>query len=191
MSFLPKQYEVPESSSSYMKLKQGRNKFRILSSAIVGYEYWNKDNKPVRLKAQPDLIPDDIKLDLQGFPTNIKHFWAFVVWNYAENAVQILELTQATIQRGLKIKIDNREGKATENDFIVTRTGEGLTTEYDIDVAEASPVPAEAEIAYQSKSIDLNALFTGGDPFNSKTPTPRKDESPEMTPEEIAAQIEF
>ena len=56
-------------------------------------------------------------------PTSIKHFWAFVVWNYNDNLIQILEITQATIQRGLKIKIDNREGKATENDFIITWNG--------------------------------------------------------------------
>lgn len=165
MSFLPETYTVPESASGYMKLKQGSNRFRILSPAIVGFEYWNKENKPVRSRENWDLIPQDIKLASDGMPTPIKHFWAFVVWNYNENLVQILEITQATIQRGLKIKIDNREGKATDNDFIITRTGEGMDTEYDIDVAEASPLKAEIEIAYKAKKIDLEALFSGGDPF--------------------------
>lgn len=165
MSFLPTSYNVPESASGYMKLKQGANRFRILSPAITGFEYWNKDNKPVRSKTNWDLIPQDIKVGNDGMPTAIKHFWAFVVWNYNENLIQILEITQATIQRGLKIKIDNREGKATENDFIITRTGEGMDTEYDIDVAEASPLKHEIEIAYKAKKMDLEALFTGGDPF--------------------------
>lgn len=148
-----------------MKLKQGANRFRILSPAITGLEYWNKENKPVRSKEIWDLIPQEIKVGNDGMPTSIKHFWAFVVWNYNESLVQILEITQATIQRGLKIKIDNREGKATENDFIITRTGEGMDTEYDIDIAEASPLKAEIEIAYKAKKVDLKALFIAADPF--------------------------
>lgn len=192
--FLPENYTVPEAPSGYMKLKLGRNKFRILSSAIVGWVYWNKDGKPVRLKEQPDLIPQDIRVDKDGFPETIKHFWAFIVWNYNENSIQILELTQATIQRGLKIKIDNREGKATENDFIITREGEGLKTEYDIDVAEATPIPAEAEIAFNDKKINLNALFTNEDPFKSSNPTAMKNDGNKLqdpTPEEIANNIKF
>lgn len=165
MTFLDPNYSIPEAPSAYMKLKQGVNRFRILSPAVTGFEYWNKDNKPIRSKKNWDLIPQDIRIGDDGMPTNIKHFWAFVVWNYEEKMVQILEITQATIQRGLKIKIDNREGKATENDFIITRTGKGFDTDYDIDVAESTPLAPEIESAYKAKNIDLEALFTGADPF--------------------------
>jgi hypothetical protein len=150
-----------------MKFKEGVNRFRILSPAITGYEYWNVLNKPVRQEKPFDLIPNDIKFNDDGSVSAIKHFWAFVVWNYEEKMVQILEITQATIQRGLKIKIDNREGKATENDFIITKSGKGLLTEYDIDVAEASPVSPEIMKAYEAKNISLEALFTGADPFTA------------------------
>ena len=44
--FLPENYKSPE--GNYMKLQDGENTFRVLSSAIVGWEYWNRDNKPVR-----------------------------------------------------------------------------------------------------------------------------------------------
>lgn len=165
MTFLPEQYNVPESPSGYMKFKQGANKFRILSSAVTGYEYWNKENKPVRQKGAFDLIPEDIKLDNKGLPTPIKHFWAFVVWNYESKLIQILEITQASIQRQMKTKIDNREGNATKNDFIVTRSGEGLDTEYDVDVTESSLVAPQIQAALKAKNINLEALFTGDDPF--------------------------
>jgi hypothetical protein len=81
--------------------------------------------------------------------------------------VQILEITQASIQRQLKTKIDNREGKATENDFIITRSGTGFDTEYDIDVTESSPVPTDAVVAMSAKKINLEALYGSGDPFAS------------------------
>lgn len=168
----------------------GANRFRILSPAITGYEYWTKENKPVRSRENWDLIPQDIKVGNDGMPTPVKHFRAFVVWHYNENLVQVLEITQATIQRGLKIKIDNREGKATENDFIITRSGEGMDTEYDIDVAESSPLKAEIEIAYKAKKVDLEALFYGGDPF-ATTAQNQPVESKNGTSEVNTAEIPF
>lgn len=165
MSFLEKDYNVPQGSSNYMKFLEGPNKFRILSSAIVGYEYWTTENKPVRQKEKFKMIPNDIKLKSDGMPSEFKHFWAFVVWNYQEKMVQILEITQATVQRQLKIKIDNREGKFDANDFIVTRTGKGMETEYDTDVADPTPVTEEIVAAYAGKYINLEALYSGADPF--------------------------
>lgn len=166
MTFLPETYkEVPQNPSGYMKFKQGANKFRILSSAIVGYEYWNTNNRPVRQKDKFTTVPSDIKLDAKGMPTPFKHFWAFVVWNYAENLVQILEITQSSIQQSMKFKIDNRDGEAKGNDWIITRSGEGLDTDYDVDVKEATPLAPEIEIAYKSKYINLEALYEGADPF--------------------------
>src|SRR5689334_1732559 len=129
-NFLPNDYSVPEAQSGYMKLKKGPNRFRILDHAVTGYEYWNIENKPVRQHKPFDLIPEDIKLNDDGTPTQTRHFWAFPIWNYQERAVQILEITQSTIQRAMKIKIDNRQGDAMGYDFIVTRTGEGFNTEY-------------------------------------------------------------
>ncbi len=169
MTFLPSNYEVPQAPSGYMKLQEGTNRFRILSSAVTGYEYWNVENKPVRSREAWKLVPPDIKINEDG-SFRIAHFWAFVVWNYQENLIQILQITQATIQRAMKIKIDNRKGDAKGYDFIVTRTGKGLLTDYDIDVSEASPLTPEIEAAYQAKSINLDALFDGGDPFGAVLP---------------------
>lgn len=167
MTFLDQNYKLPDPKSGYMKFKNGANRFRILSSAIVGWEYWNTSNKPVRQKEEFDLMPEDIKLNPDGTYSQIKHFWVFIVWNYDLKMVQILEITQSSIQSQLKIKIDNREGKATENDFVVTRSGQGFDTEYDVDVLEASPVPPDAVMALKAKNINLEALFSGGDPFSS------------------------
>ena len=40
-----------------------------------------------------------------------------------------------------------------------------MDTEYDIDVAEASPLKAEIDITCPAKNTDLSALFGRGDPF--------------------------
>lgn len=168
-NFLPDHYRIPDSKSGYFKLKQGANRLRILSPAITGFLYWNNQNKPVRQKDSFDMMPEDIKLKDDGTYSDIKHFWAFCVWNYDLNMVQILEITQSSIQSAMKIKIDNREGNATENDFIITRTGEGFNTEYDVDVANPSPIPTDAVVAMKAKKINLEALYNGGDPFSSNS----------------------
>lgn len=176
-NFLPNEYNVPQPASNYMRFEEGTNKFRVLSSAIVGYEYWNTDTKPIRSKEPWSLIPKDIKINDDG-SYRINHFWAFVVWNYQENSVQILEITQATIQRAMKIKIDNRNGDAKGYDFIVTRTGKGLLTDYDVDVTEASPLAPEIEQAYNARPVNLEALYEGLDPFKT-----------ELTEEEVAERV--
>lgn len=176
MTFLPSDYkDVPQGASGYMKFKKGTNRFRILSPAIVGWEYWNKENKPVRQKEKFTLIPEDIKLDDEGMPTRITHFWAFAVWNYEEKSVQILEITQSTIQRAMKIKIDNRAGDALGYDFIITRTGDGLSTDYDIDTGNPEPVSPEVVKLSEAKKVNLEALYSGADPFA----TEQKKSSPE------------
>ena len=65
----------------------------------------------------------------------------------------------------MKIKIDNRKGDAKGYDFIVTKAGKGLLTDYDIDAGDSEPLPKEIEDAYNARPVNLEALYTGGDPF--------------------------
>ena len=166
-NFLANDYKIPKNDGSYMKFSQGKNKFRILSSAITGYQYWTVEKKPVRQKEPFRLLPEDIQVNKDGMPTDIKHFWAFVVWNYDEQKIQILQITQVTIQRAMKIKIDNRNGDAKSYDWIITKSGDSLDAEYDVDVTEASPLNEVVADAYSHVNINLEALFLGLDPFSN------------------------
>ena len=180
--FLPKDYKVP-SNSNYMRLKDGENTFRILSSAIIGYEYWNDKNKPVRSKERPTEIPDDIKIEKDG-SYNLKHFWAFIVWNYEEKRVQILEITQSSIQNAIKAGLvgNSRWGDPEKYDITVTRTGTGFDTEY---MTQGNPPIDEPDPkileAYKKMAINLEALYKGEDPF-AKINTVQTDE---ITADEI------
>src|SRR5690348_10958471 len=101
-NFFPTDYKtIPKPPSDYMKFEEGKNSIRILSSAIVGYQYWTNENKPIRLRTMPDELPSDIKPEKDG-TFKIRHFWAFVVWNYELKRVQILEVTQNTVMKGIK-----------------------------------------------------------------------------------------
>ncbi len=163
--FLEKDYDLPD-KSDYMKFRNGLNTFRALSSAIVGYEYWNTANKPVRSKKEIVGFPEDIRIEKDGRPSAIKHFWAFVVWNYDSNKVQILEITQSSILRAMKALIDNpRWGSPKEYDITITKSGEGLGTEYIVQGNPPSELSEEVKKLYESRNIDLNALYKGENPF--------------------------
>ena len=162
-SFLPEGYEVPKAmgGSGYMKLQEGANKFRVLSEAITGYEVWTVDNKPVRFRDYPKTMPANIRAD-----TKVKHFWAFAVWNYAEEAVQILEITQTSIRDQMYDYYKLEEyGEPTKYDLNINRSGEGLETSYTVQAFPPKAVPGQATAAYEAKKLNLDALFDGGNPF--------------------------
>ena len=169
-NFLPTGYEPPKSNTNYMRFEEGENRFRVLSSAIVGYEYWTTDNKPVRSREFPTQTPN-IKTDKEG-KTRINHFWAFVVWNYRDEKVQILELTQRGIQKSITNLVNNTDwGDPKNYDIVVTRQGLDLNTEYDVAPIPHKPVPEEAVKEYEGMTINLEQLYVGGDPFEQE-PTP-------------------
>lgn len=167
-SFLPAGYEVPKSGGGgYMKLKQGANKFRILSMPVLGWQYWTEERKPVRAKERWTVIPTDA--DIKGERGwDPKHFWAFVVWNFDDKAIQILQLTQTTILSALQELIANEDwGDPRGYSITINRKGEALETEYSVVPSPAKPTPDEILEFYKEKPINLEALFTGGNPFDA------------------------
>jgi hypothetical protein len=164
-SWLPENYEKPVASGgNYMKLQDGANKLRILSAPILGYEYWTDENKPVRLKVMPEESPEDMKSE-----GKVKHFWAFVVWNYKEKRMQILELTQVSIQGPITDLVNSEDwGNPQEYDLTITKKGQKLDTEYTVQPSPHKAISSEAVQAYEHAKVDLNALFKGEDPFGVK-----------------------
>lgn len=165
--FLPKDYEVPSSSDNYMKFIKGENRFRILSSPILGYEYWVGDGssrKPVRVPMNQPIKTNEVD-DIDS----IKHFWAMVVWNYEAEKIQILEITQKGIQKTLRaLAKDPDWGSPVMNyDVVVTRNGDGMETKYEVLPKPAKKIDPGIVALYKDMQIDLNALYRGDDPFNA------------------------
>jgi hypothetical protein len=193
MPFLPKDYKIP-TSSNYMKFVDGKNKFRILSDAIVGLEYWTEDRKPVRLHEMPTETPKDIGYDNDGKVNQIKPFWAFIVWNYNDKRIQILEITQKSIMQNLQSLADDGDwGNPTAYDVTVNRKGDGLNTEYSVMPNPTSKLSKEAMDAYEATKINLEALFGGLDPFTGEKPVNSGKMKPaydkENYPKEIDADV--
>lgn len=165
--FLPQGTKVPASPSNYMKFLKGKNKFRAVSSAVVGYEYWSNENKPVRLKEYPQELPKDIRVEESGKMSEIKYFWAFAVIDRADQKVKVLEITQKGILRELESLVQNEDwGSPKEYDVNVERTGDGLKTEYTVQPSPHKPLTEEEKTLIKETPVNLEALFFGGDPFD-------------------------
>lgn len=163
MDFLPKDYKEEEGRSNYLKLTEGEHTFRVLSSALVGYEEWI-DKKPVRYAL------DDLPNEPHDFDRPPKRFWAFVVWNVDLEKIQILEITQKTIQRQITALVKSKAwSDIFSYDITIIRTGKGLDdTEYTVQPLPPTPLSSEITSKFKASNIDLKELLTGGDPFAKK-----------------------
>lgn len=169
--FLPDDYEQPSSGNGYMKMKEeGEYKIRIMSKPILGWIDW-KDKKPLRFPMdQKPAQPVDPKKP-------VRHFWAFIVWNYNETCIQILEVTQSTIQSQIRALSKNADwGDPFQYDIKIIRKGTTFdNTEYNTIPIPPKKLADEIREAFRDKPIHLEALFEGGDPFSASekvTPEP-------------------
>jgi hypothetical protein len=181
MGALPEGYTPPKSGSNYMKLAQGANKFRIMSSIIVGWEAWLEEDgkrKPFRSKRKDELPkpgPDD----------RIKFFWAMVVWSYTDQQLQILEITQASIRKALEELEANEDwGDLRGYDITIKRDGEDLETTYSVIPSPKKTLDADIQKEWKESEIRLDALYTGENPFEPKS-TELSDEELEDISNEI------
>lgn len=162
MSFLPDNYEAPKSpNSSYMKLQEGENRIRILTKPILGWEDWTMDKKPLRFRYDnKPAKPIDAKKP-------VKHFWAFVVWNYNEEQIQILQVSQATIRKSLeKLCNDTDWGAPYFYDIKINKEGEGKETEYSVNPVPSKPLAPQIVEMFHEKPCYLEALYDNQDPFS-------------------------
>jgi hypothetical protein len=169
MSFLPPNTKKPETSSgNYMKFIDGENRIRIVTDAIVGWEWWvpgeNGKNKPVRVQECPEEVPAEAVSD--GYGNYIKEFYAFGVYNYAEKKIQILEITQKSIQEKLfNLEADPDWGDPKGYDIKIIRGKKGERVVYDVATVPHKELSMEVANAAAEKPMNLNALWEGKDPF--------------------------
>lgn len=178
--FLPGDYDVPQPAGNYMKFQKGENRFRILTSPVLGWSWWvdpsgnvRQKNEQVQKGDKPVRVPYD-----REHPAVAKHFWAVVVWNYATKSLQILEITQASVQKDIKaLSMNPKWGSPLKYDLVSTRTGDRLTTEYNTIPEPATELAPEIKDAFMKTKVDLDKWMRGEEAF-------------ELTPEQAKAKLD-
>lgn len=162
-TFLPENYELPKTTwGRYTKFENGLTRLRILSSCLVGWEYFDTDKKVHRSKIKFTETPWIEKWRYQ------KEFWAFAVYNYNTEQIEICQITQKWLKEAiLNLCKDKDYGDPKNNyDIKITKSWEKLETSYQ--VTPWLPSPTEPEILEQFKNtpIVLEALFEWENPFD-------------------------
>lgn len=169
-TFLPSNYSKPKVNSNYLRFEEGENKFRILSDAITGFIDWDKSGdkpKPIRTPEPQPALGEN----------KVKHFWSFVIWDYKEQKVKILEITQSGIQEDIMALHGNEAwGNPQKYDLVITRKGKELDTKYSVVAIPPTDLDPEITRLYEALNLDLNKLFEGKDPFEDvKTEEPKEE----------------
>jgi hypothetical protein len=159
MNFLPQDYQAPKSSNNYAKLVEGENRFRILTAPIFGWEDWI-NNKPIRFNMQNKPVKsNDPKKPL-------RHFWTMIVWNYDNEQIQILHITQATIRNNIQSLCKDEDwGAPYGYDIKIMKMGEGTDTAYVVNPVPHKPIDPSVIQAFRDKPCYLEAMYTNEDPF--------------------------
>ena len=159
-----KNYEMPKDQPKYMKFKKWINKFRVLSPAITGWVDWKNEGEkktPIRTTEKPKIDIDPTK--------PARHFRAMIVWNYENECIQILEITQKKILQSLYAYVESSDrGSPLLYDIQIEKKGDGMQTEYITAPLPPKPLAKEISLEYQAKKIDLQKLFSWEDPFISE-----------------------
>jgi len=166
-TFLPEGYEIPQENSQYMKFINGQNKFRILESPVLGFVYFNTNNKPVRSRTMP-VSPKDLGLNKYTGETNrVEHFWGLKVYNFLTKRIELLEVKQKTIQSQI-LSFANDPDWGNPKDFNITidKKGDykkGEKVEYLVKFSpKGNEITAEMQKAINEIDIDFEEWLKGG-----------------------------
>jgi len=172
MSFLPDNYQPPSDVGGYMKFVNGENRFRMLGGfkdtppgCVHGSVGWMTNDDGSR---KPERIKPGGPVDNSRYDEKAKVFWACRVWSYANECVQILDITQKTVLNELvSLANDPDWGDLTSFDLTVHRSGEGKETRYSVTPKPKAELTDVIKMADADTPVDLFALFSGDDPYET------------------------
>jgi hypothetical protein len=149
--------------------------------SLAGWQCWatSSDGKRIPLRFAAEPTPDDIKTraaeeGATADPSECKAFYAFAVWNYDDERVQVFQFHQTGIAAPIIEALSDEEIEAEPGayDFIIKASGSGMDKRYSV-----TPMPgkrrqpkieSQVDAAWQKvveAGFDLKALLMGGDPF--------------------------
>ena len=160
MTFGDKDYQLP-SNSPFMRMEEGKNRFRILGEIATGYEQWVSGDDGYEVTRVKEDDDDELGV-------NKRYFIATTVYNYSEKKIQALILPQrGLIKSLLELIRDEAWGDPKEYDLVVTREGSGKTTTYSLTPQPKKAIDPSLIKDFNPKKVDLNRIYDGESPFDT------------------------
>jgi len=165
-------YKEATKPSQYFRITEGTHLIRILTPASECVSYYAEFVEDKEGKKQKYTYPDngDGVLPPNRKSADCKVNFALKIWNYETEQIQVWEVSQRKLKDFLlaipagKIKKD-----FTKFDIQIQRKGKTKNdTEYFPDKGEIEPLKPEIEKAMANTFVNLQAMATGQDPFDSE-----------------------
>lgn len=161
--YLPDGFEHMKTARPYLRLSQipegDGARIRFVCRPIAGWLDW-KDSRPMRFRPneKPKSPADPAK--------PIKGFWAVYVWDYGQNGLFVMEITQASVLKSLAaLASDPDYGDLTGYDLKFKKEGSGKETRYSVMPLPPKPLGESIKKAIAGSPVRLEALYDGGDPW--------------------------
>ena len=177
IGFFPK-VEATQSQGAYLKVSaigsaySNPLKIRILGafiddSMIEGWRAFNTSGMPMRKKTKDEIDLSELGKNQFGQDEKPIKFWAFPVFVYQENNVQICEIHQKSLMSELeRLGNDRNWGDPRQYDISIFKTGSANRTSYQATPSQAQfPQEHVDAVGKAINQIDLQKLFVNEDPF--------------------------
>lgn len=174
---LTPEYEEPQRYGDYFRVEKGSNSIRVLSSAIVGCEYWiEQRSEDGTKKMKPIRRPSNEANNLDAAGIEWDYFHAFFIWNYKAHRVQLFSTTKRGIIKGIKKVVQNPKwGKPFSYDLCIDKTQKDTSDNFSVEYSVTpEPIESNQELEKDIKNKweywnfdrqTLFMLFEGLDPF--------------------------
>tara|TARA_R100000388_G_scaffold93598_1_gene78620 strand:+ start:792 stop:1421 length:630 start_codon:yes stop_codon:yes gene_type:complete len=177
IGFFPK-VEATQSQGAYFKVSaigkaySNPSKIRILGafiddSMIEGWRAFNTSGMPMRKKTKDEIDLSQLGKNNFGQDEKPIRFWAFPVYVFDDNSVQICEIHQVGLMRELeRLGNDRNWGDPRLYDVSIMKTGSGNRTAYQVTPSRSQfPQEHADSVGKAIDQIDLQKLFVNEDPF--------------------------
>lgn len=175
----PENYTPPVTwTSNYLKFTPGKTYFRILSSPLIGFEYWQHkptDEKDVSVRTKEKIKDADLlfpAINKFGETSYSREFYAFKVYAYDDNtrksgSIKVLQSTTQSIKQQIRSFIMSQDHKSIDNyDLVMEKSGQDKATRYTLSRLDSSDKSIEVMEAEAKTPVNLDALFYNKDPFD-------------------------
>jgi hypothetical protein len=162
MNLLPDDYKV-QSAGEYIKMP-GEGQFLYFAflgddTLVTGWEYWNKDNKPVRkLGVSPFSKEEmaDVRTKDDGTPDSQKHVWWVYVYDVKNKKSGVLSISQKSVQTTLTDIIRSGDYELSSSIVKISGAGAGLKRTYTTLVVPAKSDAMEEIEAAREEAADVS-----------------------------------
>lgn len=152
--------------SDFMKLKEGKNRVRVLGNPTQYYIHWVETPDGKKKKVNSPI--GDPKLVKQLIDNGFKRqtHWIVKVLDRTDGEMKLLEIG-SQIYNGIKALVQDEEwGPVTSYDVTVTKGKPGQQPLYQVNPCQKSPLDVETKAALQefNERVDLTKITQPADP---------------------------